>query len=756
MEESDLTKTVFDKFVKRPVFLNCQLDGVGNHFSPSLHLPNVTMTGQDIELEVVGSTTDGLQVGKIFDIGDTDVLVFSKHFQFNDDDEPKFRYLPQDPCFLQIARADIGQKVPEDVKGPLLNANDLRCMKPPYFNDESRPWFFSMGYDILDMTKVTSSSKCAMTVSVPYSDSVNVGAIETTRISSLRVWEFEHTVLSYLLHSQFGDQIDFVREILYPSNMVDLNLTECLRNCYTLAKKDLRNNLFGLLDAVYFQSPEFEDHLCQGRILKGHPLVQHAIACTPHGHLSNDIVPAIKCAGWPTPARQWIDRKRIWPSKEQVQVIVDLGFQLVAKSPYRNPNPENDFLLSFSKNEQRLAEFLPEAAKLAYRLLKHFYKCFTGHIPEEKKFKTFHLKTALFWVAEQIDPEDWGRNGNHAQDIRRIITFLERVLEERNLSHYFVPGSNLIQHFNAEILSSMSEILQFISANLLTCIYVAIEKEWKLMQQTTPEESVAQLKDPNYVNQFSWKEFIKICVVAMAKIDGYPVYDIMDFPGNIAREDFYGKYIDDVFATVEGSGGKETASAGFFITTEQIRYARQFQQLVGKWEIDPFNIIHSEVPSELYRDRELTYPPDFLKLYPMYDQAVDITVGDHVNAALFLRLKHYANVFHVICNKLREFSITVPRRFKNEDVNFIVEFLKRMQQETCCSWEDINDLLHYLLYFCHYAKLRYSHLSIGKQIVRGLKDFLQQSEYLYTIYFNPMKIFPKPLISNFLLISEIL
>ena len=175
MEESDLTKTVFDKFVKRPVFLNCQLDGVGNHFSPSLHLPNVTMTRQDIELEVVGSTTDGLQVGKIFDIGDTDVLVFSKHFQFNDDDEPKFRYLPQDPCFLQIARADIGQKVPEDVKGPLLNANDLRCMKPPYFNDESRPWFFSMGYDILDMTKVTSSSKCAMTVSVPYSDSVNVG-----------------------------------------------------------------------------------------------------------------------------------------------------------------------------------------------------------------------------------------------------------------------------------------------------------------------------------------------------------------------------------------------------------------------------------------------------------------------------------------------------------------------------------------------------------------------------------------------------
>jgi len=302
----------------------------------------------------------------------------------------------------------------------------------------------------------------------------------------------------------------------------------------------------------------------------------------------------------------------------------------------------------------------------------------------------------------------------------------------------------------------MGEILQFISANLLTCIYVAIEKEWNLMEQTIPEESFAQLKDPNYLNQFDWKELITICAVAMGKIDGYPVYDMMDHPGSIAREDFCRKYIDDVFATVEGSGGKETASTGFFITTEQIRYARQFQQLVGKLEIDPFNIIHTDVPSELYRDRELTFPPDFLKLYPMYDQAADMTVGNCVNAALFLRLKYYANVFHVICNKLLKLSKTVPMRFKNEDVNFVVEFLKRMQQETCCSWEDINDLLHYLLYFCHYAKLRYSHLSIGKQIVRGLRDFLQQSEYLYTIYFNPMKIFPQPLISNFSLISEIL
>lgn len=54
----------------------------------------------------------------------------------------------------------------------------------------------------------------------------------------------------------------------------------------------------------------------------------------------------------------------------------------------------------------------------------------------------------------------------------------------------------------------------------------------------------------------------------MVKIDGYFVYDIMDFLGSIVCEDFYGKYIDDVFVIVEGSGGKEIVFVGFFIIIE--------------------------------------------------------------------------------------------------------------------------------------------------------------------------------------------
>lgn len=73
-------------------------------------------------------------------------------------------------------------------------------MKFLYFNDELRFWFFFMGYDIFDMIKVISFSKCVMIVFVLYFDSVNVGVIEIMCILLFRVWEFEYMVFSYLLY----------------------------------------------------------------------------------------------------------------------------------------------------------------------------------------------------------------------------------------------------------------------------------------------------------------------------------------------------------------------------------------------------------------------------------------------------------------------------------------------------------------------------------------------------------------------------
>ena len=459
--------------------------------------PSVYMlqSKSDGHIEVVGSSTDGLQVGKIFDIAD--VLLFSKHVSFDENDERIFIY-SHDPSFPRTS--DVRRKCLTNASGVYLNAHALRRMKLPFFNHLLKPGLVPIGYNATQYNIESSATKCAFTVHFPYSDSVAdiSERSDAARISSIRTWEAEHVVLTYLLNAQFGKEIEFVREILYSSDIrTDINLSELVRANYSAIKKDIWNNLFGTLDAVYFRTHSFQDLLNRCGIDRDDATVHTAIQCNLHGSLSSDYVPAIPCSGWPSTARNWTTRNRLWPSPNQVEEVVSLGYQLVAKSPFRNPDPEHDFPLSFSKNERKLSEFLPEGAKTAYRLLKHFYKCLTERFHEERKFKTFHLKTALFWTAEQTEPSQW-ETGSHIQNLRRIIKFLHDALEEGNLPGYFVPESNLIQHFNQAVVSEMHQVLKYIASKPATCVHIAIEKEWKLMELTTPRDSFAQASDPKY------------------------------------------------------------------------------------------------------------------------------------------------------------------------------------------------------------------------------------------------------------------
>ena len=46
-----------------------------------------------------------------------------------------------------------------------------------------------------------------------------------------------------------------------------------------------------------------------------------------------DLVPALRCPGWPQVAGDWIKRKRKWPSPDVIDKVVQDGFHLVVKPP---------------------------------------------------------------------------------------------------------------------------------------------------------------------------------------------------------------------------------------------------------------------------------------------------------------------------------------------------------------------------------------------------------------------------------------
>ena len=71
--------------------------------------------------------------------------------------------------------------------------------------------------------------------------------------------------------------------------------------------------------------------------------------------LSFDIVPALQARGWPKVAREWINRKRAWPSPDTIHRIIQEGFHLVVKPPRSGGCAETDFRLSFSHAEYLLS-----------------------------------------------------------------------------------------------------------------------------------------------------------------------------------------------------------------------------------------------------------------------------------------------------------------------------------------------------------------------------------------------------------------
>ena len=107
-----------------------------------------------------------------------------------------------------------------------------------------------------------------------------------------------------------------------------------------------------------------------------------------------DIVLAISCDGWPSCAKEWITRDRIWPQTHLIQKIINDGFHIVPKS-----STEGDFRLSFSYAETTLIESL---SKLQHKVLRSFKAVVKFHqsswSPNIKEIiTTYHLKTIAFW-----------------------------------------------------------------------------------------------------------------------------------------------------------------------------------------------------------------------------------------------------------------------------------------------------------------------------------------------------------------------
>lgn len=184
---------------------------------------------------------------------------------------------------------------------------------------------------------------------------------------------------------------------------------------------------------------------------QGGPAVNVSAFVREGGGAMFDMALCLSFPYWPAVANDWITRHRPsgWPSPELVSLIVKEGCALVPVSPLKSLTGL-EWRISFSSCERKLAQSLSSCQKGCFLIMKGIWRHFLKH-PSKKGVQSYHLKTAMFWVCEEVSPADW-RKDKIGVGALRILQKLFSFLVNMCCPHYLIPENNLFQDIEEDVL----------------------------------------------------------------------------------------------------------------------------------------------------------------------------------------------------------------------------------------------------------------------------------------------------------------
>ena len=177
-----------------------------------------------------------------------------------------------------------------------------------------------------------------------------------------------------------------------------------------------------------------------------------------------DMALCLSLPSWPSVASEWISRHRPsgWPSQELVSEIAVEGCSLVPVSPLRSQTGL-EWRTSFSLAEKKLAQSLNDCQKACYLIVKGIWRHYLKH-PSKRGLQSYHLKTTLFWVCEEVPTDEWRRE-KIGIGVLQILQKLFYFLVNMSCPQYFIPENNLFQDIEGDVLMST---LQRVSIAILS------------------------------------------------------------------------------------------------------------------------------------------------------------------------------------------------------------------------------------------------------------------------------------------------
>lgn len=176
-----------------------------------------------------------------------------------------------------------------------------------------------------------------------------------------------------------------------------------------------------------------------------------------HELFAIDIAFSIASAYWPPAASSFAKRCNLWPKPDLVQEIVKSGCHVVPTGP-TSGNEDILWRISFSLAERKILNNMNHFQFLLYGLLKIFLNEAINICSEEDKLlKSYHIKTAVFWVLQQKSlPECYQRN--LLKYFKICLKLLIKWVDEGNCPNFFIPENNMFR--NKIYDSSQQELLR--------------------------------------------------------------------------------------------------------------------------------------------------------------------------------------------------------------------------------------------------------------------------------------------------------
>ena len=249
-----------------------------------------------------------------------------------------------------------------------------------------------------------------------------------------------------------------------------------------------------------------------------------------------DIAFSLECGFWPSQAKEWLNRTRVWPSQKLVDEIAMSGCHLVPLGPVKDVKDDLLWRLSFNNAEKKLVFAFNQTQFLCYGLLKIVFKECIEKLENYPKntLCSYFIKTLLFWIIQDTTAELWQPHNIVICFVLCLVRLTVWVKRE-SCPNFFIPSRNMFKlkvqgHARARLLQTLKEVHKM---GVWKCFAMCSERFHIITHLTNSE---TQYLKPYFVDQ----SYLRECRVLSTSflVDNLCDFDKMNTTVNVNLSEF--------------------------------------------------------------------------------------------------------------------------------------------------------------------------------------------------------------------------